>query len=162
MKWRTIACMTAATFLLGGCGIRMTPEPSPPPQFERVAKSPRPAVRWMGTRFEDVPVPSEFTLAYEVSYMNVSARGPRVADLRYTGQSSLTDVLTHVQQAMLKAGWELTSLTGVAIKTLRYVKGEEECVVIIHKGDDGGSVIMIRLHPRAVAEEQVPRWSAAG
>ncbi|MFV1981086.1 MAG: hypothetical protein ACC655_08035, partial [Rhodothermia bacterium] len=127
----------------------MTREAPPPLQYERAARLPQPGMRWMGGRFEDVPVPLEFTLDYEVSYMDVSARGPRVADLRYTGRSLLNDVLTQVQQVMSKAGWQSTSLTGTAIKTLRFVKGEEECVLIIHKGDDGGSVIMVRLHPRA-------------
>lgn len=156
MKWRTIACLTAAAFLLGGCSYGVIREPPPPPPYGKVASSPQPTMRWLGTRFEDIPVPSEFTLDYEVSYMDVPARGPRVTDLRYTGEASLTDVLTELQQAMLKAGWQSISLTGAGIKTLRYVKGQEECVLIVHKGHRGGAVIMIRLHPRGGAGRSVP------
>ncbi len=108
------------------------------------------APTWSATQFDDVPVPPEFTLDYDASYINVSGQGlrVRVADLRYTGEAPLTEALASVQQGMLRSGWRLTSLTGVAIKSLRFVKGEEECQVIVREGDGGETVLVVRLQPR--------------
>lgn len=114
-----------------------------PPQEPEPTSSP-----WLGTRFDDVPIPPEFTLDYDVSYVSISRQGPRVADLRYAGSTALTDVLSYMQQSMARGGWKLNSLAGVAIKRLNYVKGKEECQLLIRKGDRGESVIVVRLQPR--------------
>ena len=108
-----------------------------------------PPVRWSGTQFGDVPVPEEFALDYDASYVNVSGqeRRVRVADLRYTGNPSPTEALSNVQGGMSRSGWNLVSLTGVSIKSLRFIKNEEECQIIIREGDAGDTVVVIRLHP---------------
>ncbi len=149
MNIRTIVALSALPFIVsGGCSYVGTGEKRPQlSPVEAATEAPR-AGRWLGTHFEDIPIPQEFTLDYGSSYLNVSERGPRVADLRYTGQAPLTDVLIHVERVMPRAGWRSTSLTGVAIKAMRYVKGDEECELLVHEGDGGGSVIMVRLHPR--------------
>ncbi len=151
---RVIIIGLIGAMLLSGCG-RLLGQPaasSPPPLETAQGQQPRvpqlPSGRWLGTQFEDVPVPPDFTLDYDSSYVSVSEQGPRVSDLRYTGTTALTDVLRFVQQAMPQAGWQLASLAGVAIKSLRYYKEDEECQLVIHKGDEGGTVIMVRLHPR--------------
>lgn len=152
MYWKITACLAAAAFLFGECAFPVETPPPPAPQLDTPPEASQSGARWMGTHFEDVPVPSEFTLDYEVSYVDASARGPRIADLRYTGNFEITKFLMFVQPAMTKAGWRLDSLTGAAIKTLRFVKGTEECVMVIHRGHDGrgpGSVLMARLHPHA-------------
>jgi hypothetical protein len=147
MNRKIIAALVAATLLLGGCGYFAAREEAPPPTSQELAESQLHAKRWLGTQFADVPIAPDFTLDYGASYVNVSAQGPRVADLRYVGRTPLTDVLNYVQEAMSRAGWRSISLTGVAIKTMRYVKGEEECVFVIHK-ENGESIMMVRLHPR--------------
>ncbi len=108
-----------------------------------------PPVRWSGTQFEDVPVPAEFALDYDASYVNVSGqeRRVRVADLRYTGSPSPTETLGNVQGGMSRSGWNLVSLTGVSIKSLRFIKNEEECQIIIREGDAGDTVVVVRLQP---------------
>ena len=151
MNWRISACVATATFLLGGCGSLLAPQPPPPPQLGSEPEPPQPVGRWLGTHFEDLPVPAEFTLDYQASYVGTSASGPRVADLRYTGEFGVTKFLQFIQPAMLKAGWRLESLTGAAIKTLRFVKGVEECEMVIHSGDGANDVLMVRLYPRAGA-----------
>ncbi len=145
-KTSTIGLLGAVLVLMTGCGfLDIWKKPPPPPV---ATQAPVVGSQWLGTRFEDIPIPQEFTLDYEASYLNVSEAGPRVADLRYTGKTSLTDVLSYVQRGMQEAGWRSTSLTGVAIKSMRYVKQDEECEVVIHKGGGNGSIIMVRLHPR--------------
>jgi len=145
----TTALLVGTLIVVTGCGLPGFRKKEAPPVAAVVApQAPIAGTLWTGTRFEDVPIPQDFSLDYAASYLNVSEKGPRVADLRYTGRTALTDVLAYVQRGMSETGWRATSLTGVAIKTLRYVKGEEECEVVIHREDGGGSVIMIRLHPR--------------
>ncbi len=149
---RTSLLGLSAAVVLSGCGRVWGPAatPSPAVQMEESQLPPeaRPGNRWLGTQFEDVPAPAEFALDYDASYVSTSAQGPRVADLRYTGDTALTDVLSYTQQSMSRLGWHLTSLAGVAIKRLRYVKGDEECQLLIRRGDQGESVLVVRLHPR--------------
>lgn len=141
-----------AVLVLSGCASLFGPAATrtPPLQIEQPQEpqEARPGNRWLGTQFEDVPVPTDFTLDYDASYVSISAQGPRVADLRYTGDTPLTDVLSYTQQSMSRLGWQLTSLAGVAIKRVRYVKGDEECQLLIRGGDQGESVLVVRLHPR--------------
>lgn len=144
-----VAILVGILVVAAGCGLAGFRKKEPPPvAAATVPQAPIAGTLWTGTRFEDIPIPQDFSLDYGASYLNVSENGPRVADLRYTGRTALTDVLAYVQRGMSENGWRATSLTGVAIKTLRYVKGDEECEVVIHRGDGAGSVIMIRLHPR--------------
>ncbi len=155
MVKRVIPIGLVVAMLLLGCGpFKRGNRISTPPvgagkQMEPLAAD-LPAIQWRGTQFEDVPIPPDFTLDYDASYMNVSGEGwrARVADLRYTGEGLLTEALSNVQQGMHRSGWRLTSLTGVAIKSLRFIKGEEECQVIIREGDEGETVLVVRLHPR--------------
>lgn len=142
MKRTIIVSLLATTFFLGGCN-SLAPRSVP---AANVAV-PQPTYRWVGTQFEDIPIPPDFSMDYDASYLNVAKGGPRVADLRYRGRMPLTESLTYMQQGMEQAGWTMTSLTGVAIKTLRYVKNGEECVILLHKADDGSSILMVRIHP---------------
>ncbi len=142
MKRTIIVSLVTAMFFLGGCNM-LAPKVTP---AAKVA-APPPTYRWVGTQFEDIPIPPDFSMDYDASYLNVAVKGPRVADLRYRGQMSLTESLTYMQKGMEQAGWTMTSLTGVAIKTLHYVKNGEECVIMLHKADDGSSILMVRLHP---------------
>ncbi len=150
---RTILTGVIAAAPLCGCGGVFGPAARPAPTVElapprQLQEPERPGNRWLGTQFEDIPTPAEFTLDYDASYVSTSARGPRVADLRYSGNTPLTDVLSYTQQSMTRLGWRLTSLAGVAIKRLRYIKGDEECQLLIRKGDRGESVLVVRLYPR--------------
>ena len=150
---RIILAGVMAAAALCGCKGMLGPEARPapvlamaqPPQLEEPE---RPGNRWLGTQFEDVPVPAELTLDYDASYVSTSAHGPRVADLRYSGNTALTDVLSYTQQSMTRLDWRLTSLAGVAIKRMRYVKGDEECQLLIREGDRGESVLVVRIYPR--------------
>ncbi len=114
------------------------------------APAPAPAPQWQGTRFDDVPIPSSFTLDYDASYINISGSGrhPRVADIRYTGETPLSDALSNVQQGMLGSGWSLVSISGVDIKSLRFLKASEECQIIVRSDHDDTTVIIVRLYPR--------------
>ena len=148
-------CIGVIAFvLLPGCGLsrqkRIAIPPVVPEERVDAAAQEIPAIQWRGTQFADVPIPPAFTLDYETSYLNVSGQGrrARVADLRYTADVPLTEALASVQQDMLRSGWSSVSLTGVAIKFLRFVKGKEECQLIIRKGDEGETVLVVRLHPR--------------
>lgn len=143
-----ILLLVGALVTTGGCAMLGSGKKKPPPPPPTALEAPLPGNQWVGTRFEAIPIPQGFTLDYDASYLNVSENGPRVADLRYSGRTALTDVLTYVQRGMLDNGWRLTSLTGVAIKTLRYTKEDEECEIVVHKDDSGQSILMIRLHPR--------------
>ncbi len=150
---RTILAGVMAAAALCGCKGMLGPEARPapvlamaqPPQLEEPE---RPGNRWLGTQFEDLPVPAELKLDYEASYVSTSAHGPRVADLHYSGNTALTDVLSYTQQSMTRLDWRLTSLAGVAIKRLRYIKGDEECQLLIREGDQGESVLVVRIYPR--------------
>ncbi len=146
MKHTIIISLVVMTLFLYGCN-SLTPKKAVPAAEAAAAPAPQPSYRWVGTQFEDVPIPPDFNMDYDASYLNVAARGPRVADLRYRGQMPLSESLTYMQQGMEQAGWTMTSLTGVAIKTLRYVKNGEECVILLHKGGDGSSILMVRIHP---------------
>jgi hypothetical protein len=121
-------------------------EPTFSPETE--AQPQLPSKRWLGSHLEDLPMPHDFALDYKASYLNVTGREARVADLRYTGPTPITEVLSFLQFSVPKAGWSSISLTGGAIKTLRYAKDNEECVLIVRKGDGGESVILVYLHPR--------------
>ena len=130
MKRTILAGVMAAAPLCGCEGVlRPTARPAPilamaqPPHLEVPERT---GNRWLGTQFEDLPVPADLTLDYDASYVSTSAHGPRVADLRYSGNTALTDVLSYTQQSMTRLGWRLTSLAGVAIKRRRYIKGDEE------------------------------------
>lgn len=149
MKRTTILSLSAA-IMLCGCESLLRPAPSPVEivQPQQSLEPDLPDSHWLGTQFDDVPIPPEFKLDYDSSYVSLSGQGPRVADLRYSGSTPLTDVLSYMQQSMARAGWQLTSLAGVAIKRLRYVKGNEESQLLIREGDSGESVIIVRLHPR--------------
>jgi len=147
-KWSIIGFLVAVTIILGACTILPT---TPAPLLEESAPAvlaPQVAPKWLGSQFDDVPLPAELGLDYNVSYMNVSASSPRVADLRYTGQTSPIEVLTYMQRSMLASGWQATSVTGVSVKTLRFVKAGEECVLVIHMGKKNQTVLMVRIHPR--------------
>ncbi len=149
MKHTIIVSLVVMMLFLGGCN-SLAPKKAAPVADEAAAApapAPQPSYRWVGTQFEDVPIPPDFNMDYDASYLNVAGGGPRVADLRYRGQMPLTESLTYMQQGMEQAGWTMTSLTGVAIKTLRYIKNGEECVILLHKGDDGSSILMVRIHP---------------
>ncbi len=143
MKHTTIISLIATMLFLGGCS---SVAPTSTSATADVAVAP-PTYRWVGTQFEDIPIPPDFNMDYDASYLNVAEGGPRVADLRYRGRMPLTESLTYIQQGMERAGWTMSSLTGVAIKTLRYIKGSEECVILLHKAEGGNSIIMIRIHP---------------
>jgi len=148
MKHTIIVSLVVMMLFLGGCNSLAPKKAAPVADEPAAAPAPQPSsYRWVGTQFEDVPIPPDFNMDYDASYLNVAGGGPRVADLRYRGQMPLTESLTYMQQGMEQAGWTMTSLTGVAIKTLRYVKNGEECVILLHKGDDGSSILMVRIHP---------------
>jgi len=143
MKRTLLVSLIATMFFLAGCS---TFAPVTPPATN-VAPVPE-TYRWVGTQFEDIPIPPDFNMDYDASYLNVSEDGPRVADLRYRGRMPITESLTYIQQGMERSGWTMSSLTGVAIKTLRYAKGSEECVILLHKVKDGSTIIMVRIHPK--------------
>ena len=54
------------------------------------------------------------------------------------------------RKALARSGsdWRLTSLAGVAIKRMRYIKGDEECQLLIREGDQAESVLVVRIYPR--------------
>ena len=147
-RWTLIGCLVGAALSLSACAI--APAAPLPSSKEPAAalSAPRAAPKWLGSQFDDIPLPAELALDYDVSYMNVSAHAPRVADLRYTGKTSPIEVLTYMQRSMSGSGWEATSVTGVGVKTLRFVKDQEECVLVIHTGKGNQTVLMVRLHPR--------------
>jgi len=148
MKYTIIISLVSTMLFLNGCNSFVPKKAEPAVAEAAAASAPQPSsYRWVGTQFEDVPIPPDFKMDYDASYLNVAGGGPRVADLRYRGQMPLSESLTYMQQGMEQAGWTMTSLTGVAIKTLRYVKNGEECVILLHKGDDGSSILMVRIHP---------------
>ena len=68
-----------AVLVLSGCGSLFGPAATrtPPLQIEQ-AQEPqeaRPGNRWLGTQFEDIPAPTDFTLDYDASYVSISAQG---------------------------------------------------------------------------------------
>ena len=151
--WQAICIAGIVSLFFHGCdSFRRDPRSTSPvdsaQQTAPAAQPPRPL--WRGTRFDDVPVPPALTLDYDASYINVAGQrgGARVADLRYTGRTAVTETLASMQQGMLRSGWTSTSLTGVAIKSLRFTKDDEECQLIIRKGEEGETVLVVRLHPR--------------
>lgn len=145
----SIRSIFAVAFLVGCQNFQpmMNEAASAPPPAAAAAA---PAPQWQGTRFDDVPIPSSFTLDYDASYINISGSGrhPRVADIRYTGESPLSDALSNVQQGMLGSGWSLASISGVDIKSLRFLKAREECQIIVRSDHDDTTVIIVRLYPR--------------
>ena len=147
----TIIIGLIATTLLPSCETQPPRAATPPPPVDpaQAQATQQEAARWLGTQFEDVPIPPKFSLDYDASYVSTSSgQQSRVADLRYTGGTALTDILAYTQQSMARSGWQISSLSGVAIKRLRFVKGNEECQLLIRKGDSGESVLIIRIYPR--------------
>ena len=109
---RTILAGVMAAAALCGCEGVLGPEAGPAPvlamaQSPQLEEPERPGYRWLGTQFEDLPVPAELTLDYDASYVSTSAHGPRVADLRYSGNtpspmSRETSWLTSSSNRMLR------------------------------------------------------------
>ena len=137
-------------FWLTACTLpQQSVQPAPLPAVSMAAPAPeQPGAPWRATHFEDITVPSEFDLDYDHSYVDISDGGRRrIADLRYTGSPSPTEALSGMQREMLRSGWSLESLSGVAIKSLRYSKAGEECNIIIRAAEEGGTLIVVRIQP---------------
>ena len=146
----SIVCALGSSLWLTGCTLlEQSAQPAPLPEVSMPAPVPdHLGAPWRGTHFEDLAVPSEFDLAYDHSYIDISDGGRRrIADLRYTGSPSPTQALAGMQREMVRSGWSLESLSGVSIKSLRYSKAGEECDIIIRTADEGGTQIVVRVQP---------------
>ncbi len=146
----SIGCALGSSLWLTGCTLlEQSAQPAPLPEVSMPATAPEhPGAPWRATHFEDIAVPSEFDLDYNHSYIDISDGGRRrIADLRYTGSLSPTKALAGMQREMVRSGWNLESLSGVSIKSLRYSKASEECDIIIRPAEDGGTLIVVRVQP---------------
>ena len=107
----------------------------PPPYDRRPRIGPMetpPSADWIQGRFTDLPIPRNFTLMADESFVFVQG-SLRSADLNYTGTRTPSDMIRFYQESMPTNGWRFIRMTGVKMKTLSYLKGEEICEIIIER-----------------------------
>ncbi len=89
-----------------------------------------PSADWIRGQFTDLPVPDGFTLVADESFVFVQG-SVRSADLNYTGDRTVSELIGFYQESMSTSGWRFLRMTGVRMKTLSYLKGDEICEIIM-------------------------------
>ncbi len=91
-----------------------------------------PSADWLEARFTDLPIPRDFTLLADESFVFLQG-SLRSADLQYAGGETVSQLIRFYQESMPANGWRFVRMTGVRMKTLSYLKGNEICEIIIER-----------------------------
>ena len=89
-----------------------------------------PSAEWIQGNFTDLPVPEGFALETNESFVFVQG-SLRSADLSYSGTQAVSEVIRFYQDSMPTHGWRFLRMTGVRMKTLAYLSGDEICEIIM-------------------------------
>lgn len=143
--------------LIGGCATPRTESavaPATPamrePRVQTRSMMPAPSAKWIAEQYTDLPIPKGFRFQPNKSFVFMQG-SLRRADLNYEGAMTSRDVLRFFQDSMPTSGWQFLRLTGVRMKTLTFVKGNEMVEIIIashemHAEHDPGQEPMSSLH----------------
>ncbi len=137
-----LARMAGLCGLMVGCAAEAVQSPVgyvSPPVFSDAAPSrrsmmPAPSALWISEHYTDVPIPKSFRLEPDESFVFMQGTQRR-ADLSYEGSLPARDVMQFYQEAMPANGWQFLRMTGVRMKTLTYVKGNEMIEIIVEQHD---------------------------
>ncbi len=154
-----LALAGAAGFagLIGGCATSRTepavvqaPLATRAPRVQTWPMRPAASAKWIAEQYTDLPIPKGFKFEPDKSF--VFTQGSlRRADLNYEGVMTSRDVIRFYQDSMPTSGWQFLRLTGVRMKTLTFVKGNEMVEIIVEwhaprAEHDAGQERMTRLH----------------
>lgn len=89
-----------------------------------------PSAQWIAEQYTDLPIPKGFGLLADQSFVFIQGK-QRKADLSYVGAMPVRDLIRFYQESMAANRWQFLQLTGVRMKTLTYVKGDEIVQIVI-------------------------------
>jgi len=136
----------ACVLLLAGCSLQhrqpaqniqpVRPEATEAsrPRAQRPSMAPAPSAQWVLEKYSDLPIPKGYMLQANESFVFMQG-ALRSADLTYKGYLEVADLIRFYQEAMPTYGWRFLRLTGVRMKTITFVKGDELCeiIIMVHK-----------------------------
>jgi hypothetical protein len=85
---------------------------------------------WVLDKFTDLPVPEEFKLDLDDSFVFVQG-DLRSVDLTYEGERPVRELVHFYKESMPGNGWMFIRMTGKTLKMLTFAKRNELCEIII-------------------------------
>jgi len=97
-------------------------------------------------RFDDIPVPSGFSLLREQSFTYQDDM-TRVGLLRYAGKASAAQIISFYKAEMGSYNWKLLNIVEFGRTTLNFERSNEICSIAVepYKGD---TILFISISPR--------------
>jgi len=113
----------------------------------RHAMAPAPSAQWILEKYTDLPIPAAFNFNSNKSFVFMQG-ALRSADLTYDGSMATPKLIRFYQDSMPANGWQLLRLTGMKMKTMTFVKGNERCEITIHSrvNEANPRLMHTRLH----------------
>ena len=141
MRRRTagIFCIFFAVLILSGCAT--TPDES----YETDSYGYKRRSVATNLRYDDVPVPSNFSLVPSKS-LAVESGTTRISSLHYRGRSSRIEIINFYKEYMENYGWNLINLIESTQAIMNYSNGEEICTIIM-TGTGSDIELTISLSP---------------
>ncbi len=133
-----LARMAGLCGLMAGCAAepgqsplgRVPPAPSSDWGAFRNSAMPALSALWISEQYTDLPIPKDFRFEADESFVFVQGTQRR-ADLNYEGTLTAREVIQFYQETMPTHGWQFLRMSGVRMKTLTYVKGDEMVEIIV-------------------------------
>lgn len=148
----TIALNTGCAFRQPATTTAQTPVSTAPPAKTsappRSAMAPAPSAQWILEKYTDLPIPASFIFNSNKSFVFMQG-ALRSADLTYDGSMSSSKLIRFYQDSMPANGWQLVRITGMMMKSMTFVKGDERCEITIHTrvaDDNNSNLVHTRLH----------------
>ncbi|MCM8782460.1 MAG: hypothetical protein NC828_05355 [Candidatus Omnitrophica bacterium] len=94
------------------------------------ARTERPLRVAAALRFEDLPVPENFSPLRDQSFVFQDDRA-RVGLMRYTGRANANQVVTFFKTQMGLYNWDLINIVEHGSITMNFLKSNESCVVTV-------------------------------
>ncbi len=113
----------------------------------RHVMAPAPSAQWILEKYTDLPIPAAFNFNSNKSFVFMQG-ALRSADLTYDGNMPTPKLIRFFQESMPTSGWQFVRLTGMMMKTMTFVKGDERCEITIHSriNDENQERTDTRLH----------------